>query len=297
MRKVLVTGAFGFLGEYLIKYLNNQFKISTLDNKDRATIISDITKPIPFLVDKFDLVIHVAGKAHSIPKTEGEKKSFYNVNLQGTINLCKALDNNLPDTFVFISTIAVYGRDEGKNIMESDPLIGNTPYAKSKIMAEEYLQEWSKEKDVNLVILRLPLVAGRNPKGNLGSMLNGIKKGYYFNISGSNAKKSVVLADDIARLIPNLIGKRGIYNLAGDKDYTFEEISKIIANQSGNQKVYSLPYAFVSILAKIGDVIPKFPIDSLKLKKIMSDLTVSSEKAINELNWMPKPLSDNFKIK
>ncbi len=81
------------------------------------------------------------------------------------------------------------------------------------------------------------------------------------------------------------------------KDYTFKEISAILANQSGVKNVKNLPYSVVSLLAKIGDVIPVFPIDSLKLNKITSSLTVSSEKAKKELNWRPKPLSENFKIK
>ncbi len=296
-KNALITGATGFLGSYIKDSLEKQsFKIFTLGRNTNSSFVSNLTDSILNINQFFDMVIHSAGKAHSIPKNEIEKQEFYKVNFIGTQNLCYALENNKPNTFIFISTIAVYGRYKGENIDEKTSLNGKTAYAKSKIKAEVFLQKWCKENKVNLVILRLPLVAGKNPKGNLGSMLNGIKKGYYFNISGNNAKKSIVLAEDIARLIPNLIGKRGTYNLSGNKDYTFKEISNIITDQLGGKTVKNLPNLFVCILAKIGDIIPIFPIDSLKLKKITSNLTVSSEKAKKELKWRPKSLSDNFEI-
>lgn len=296
MKKILLTGSFGFLGNYFIDHLKKKYSIYTLDRNDGATISCDISKPLLSISDKFDLIIHAAGKAHSIPKTDQEIKSFFDINFEGTVNLCNALEENIPNTFVFISTIAVYGLDEGSDIKEIESLNGSTPYAKSKIMAERYLQDWAREKKINLVILRLPLVAGKDPKGNLGAMINGIKKGYYFNISGSKALKSIILADDVAKLIPELMGKNGIYNLSGDKDYTFQEISKIIAKQLNAKKTKNLPTSIVNILAKIGDFIPVFPINSLKLKKITSNLTVSSEKAIQELNWQPQSLDENFRI-
>lgn len=295
--KVLLTGASGFLGLHFFEFLtSHSFKLTTLGLGQNNTISCDISKPIPSLDTQFQIVIHSAGKAHITPKNQLEKQQFFDVNYTGTKNLCKALEKNLPNTFVFISTIAVYGIDEGSEINEFESLKGETPYAKSKIMAENHLQDWAKEKSVNLVILRLPLVAGKNPKGNLGAMIKGIIKGYYFNISRNYSKKSIVLADDIAKLIPGLVGKNGIYNLAGDKDYTFKEISNIIADQLGIKKVNSLPHSIVSILAKIGDFISIFPINSLKLKKITSTLTISSEKAKKELNWKPKLLRYNFRV-
>jgi len=295
--KVLLTGASGFLGNYIFEYLSrSDYKVNTLGRNATSTIISDISKSSPRINTNFDMVIHCAGKAHLIPKNEEEEQQFYDINYTGTKNLCKALERNLPNTFIFISTIAVYGKDEGSNISESERLDGNTPYAKSKIMAENFLLNWSNKYNINMVILRLPLVAGRYPKGNLGAIIHGIKKGYYFNISKNDAKKSIVLADDIAKLTPSLYKKNGTYNLSGDKDYTFKEISAIIAGQLNNNKIMSVPYFLVKFLAQIGNIFSLFPIDSLKLKKMMSTLTVSSEKAESELGWNPRSLKDNFKI-
>ena len=84
----------------------------------------------------------------------------------------------VPKALVFISTVAVYGCEFGDLITEEHPLNGDTPYAKSKIMAEEYLSEWCKKHGVSLGILRPSLLAGKNAPGNLGAMVNGVRKGF-----------------------------------------------------------------------------------------------------------------------
>ncbi|MCA0931601.1 NAD-dependent epimerase/dehydratase family protein [Lutimonas saemankumensis] len=296
MIDILVSGAFGFLGKVIVENLSKgNYKIDSLDLDPRATFKYNITQPLNKFAIKYHQVIHVAGLAHMVPKTKVEEKRFFDVNFHGTENLCRALESNPPDSFVFISTIAVYGRDFGKLIEETEPLIGTSPYAKSKILAEKFLEDWSEKNNVNLVILRLPLLAGSNAKGNLGAMINGIKKGYYFNIKGSNAKKSIVLAEDVAELIPELIDKRGTYNLSGDKDYTFEEISSVIARQLGKKNIRSIPNGLVKLISKVGDHIPFSPINTDKYMKMSKDLTVSADKAIKELGWKPRSL-DNYKI-
>ncbi len=295
-RKILLTGASGFLGQHFLDYLKPQFEITTLGRTETSTIFGDFSKQIPSMNVKFDMVLHTAGKAHSIPKTRLEEETFFRINYEGTKKLCHALKDALPNTFVFMSTIAVYGVDEGVAIQESDSLHGKSPYARSKIMAEDFLKNWCLENEINLVILRLPLVAGKKSKGNLESMINGLKKGYYFNIKGNKSLKSIVLAEDVAKLVPSLYNKNGIYNLSGDQDYTFDQISSIISEQLGKKRILKLPYIIVLLFAKIGDYLFFLPINSFKLKKMMSSLTVSSARAIKELGWSPQSLTENFKI-
>ncbi len=297
MKNVLLTGASGFLGKYILEYLTElKFNTDTIGRGKSADIILDLSQNVPAINKKYDLVVHCAGKAHIIPKTKEEEAEFYEVNVNGTKNLCKGLKISLPNTFVFISTIAVYGRDYGENITESEPLDGSTAYAKSKILAENMLEAWCKKNAVNLVVLRLPLVAGKESKGNFSDMIESIKKGYYFNITSNYARKSIVLASDVARLIPKLEFKNGTYNLAGEKDYTFEEVSTIIAKQLNIKRIKKLPLNMVKIAANLGDVFSFLPINNKKLRKITSSLTISAEKAKRALNWSASSLEDGFKI-
>ena len=297
--KILFTGASGFLGENTKAILKKQFSVTTVGLLETDDYTVNIAKNVPNLSEQYDIVLHAAGKAHVIPKKEIDKQAFYDVNYQGTINLCKGLElSGLPKSFIFVSTVAVYGCEIGDNISEDHPLNGTTPYAKSKIMAEEYLTEWCKEHKVILSILRPSLIAGPNPPGNLGAMINGIKNGKYLSIGGGTAKKSVLMVQDIANLVPLLSDKGGVYNVCDIYQPSFRELELLISEQLNKRLPISIPYCLAKMISCIGDCLgSKAPINSSKLDKITKSLTFSNDKAIRELGWKPMPVLENFKIK
>lgn len=298
MKKLLFTGASGFLGCNIRPILEKNYDVHTIGLTDNDDIKINLAKEIPLINTYYDVVLHACGKAHVVPKTEAEKQAFYDVNYQGTVNLCKALEKaGIPKTLVFISTVAVYGCDFGDLITEEHPLDGDTPYAKSKIMAETYLNEWCEKNDVTLGILRPSLLAGRNAPGNLGAMVNGIKNSFYLNIAGGKVKKSILMAEDIANLLPLLEEKGGIYNVCDSYQPTFGEISASVAKQLGKHKPISIPYWMAWCMAKVGDLMgSKAPINSYKLEKMTRSLTFSNEKAKRELGWEPLDVLENYKI-
>ena len=212
MEKLLFTGGTGFLGRNIKPLLDEQYDVTTIGIMDADMIKANFVKGVPELPEHYDIVLHAAGKAHIYPKTEAERQSFYDVNYTGTINLCKALEKvGVPKSLVFISTLNVYGSQPGNmDTEDSRSLVGDSPYADSKIQAEEFLTEWCKEHNVVLGILRPALLAGKGAPGNLGAMVRGIKTGMYCSIAGGKAKKSVLMVDDIARLVP-LVSARGGY--------------------------------------------------------------------------------------
>ena len=296
--KLLFTGASGFLGNTVYPLLSEYYEVSTIGLALEDDYTLNLAQEIPILKEKYDIVFHAAGKAHSVPKDEVEKQSFFNVNLQGTKNLCKAFENNgIPKAFIFVSTVAVYGCDCGENITEDHPLNGMTPYALSKIQAEQYLQEWCNKHHVTLGIIRPSLIAGPNPPGNLGAMINGIRHSKYFSIAGGKARKSVLMVQDIANLIPLLAEKGGTYNVCDTYQPTFRELESVICRQLGKSMPFSIPYWLAKSMAVVGDCLgSKAPVNSLKLNKITKSLTFSNEKAMRELGWKPMNVLENFKI-
>jgi nucleoside-diphosphate-sugar epimerase len=291
---ILLTGSNGFLGTVIKNKLSGDHNITTLSRTNSDYKIS-LDKETPIFKEKFDLIIHAAGKAHSIPKTESEKKEFYNVNFSGTFNLLKGLEAaSLPKKFVFISSVAVYGQDLGNNINEDHLLLANDSYGLSKIEAEKLIINWCEQNNVICTILRLPLLVGKKPPGNLATMIKAIKKGYYFNIGKGRARKSMVLSNDVALIIPyaSLVG--GIYNLTDGFHPSFYELS--LAISKSNKKYFNLPIFIAVLLGKIGDLLGnKAPINSLKVKKIISNLTFDDSKARLLLNWKPKLVLDYLK--
>jgi nucleoside-diphosphate-sugar epimerase len=296
--KLLFTGASGFLGNNVKNILEKKYDVKTMGLSYNNDIEVDLSKDIPKITDSFDIVFHAAGKAHTVPKTEEEKKVFFDVNYKGTVNLCKGLENSIiPKAFIFVSTVAVYGLEFGENITEKHPLRGKTPYALSKIKAEEYLTDWCNKNNVKLAILRPSLIAGPDAPGNLGSMVNGIKTGKYLSIGGGNARKSILMVQDIASIIPQLIEKGGVFNICDDTQPSFRELETIISKQLNKKMPMSIPFFFAKGIALVGDLFgSKAPINSFKLRKIAESLTFSNEKAKIELNWKPISVLDNYKI-
>ena len=298
MQKLLFTGGTGFLGRNIKPILDRSYDVTTIGIMEADMIKANFVSGVPELPEKYDIALHAAGKAHIYPKTEAEKQAFYDVNYKGTINLCKALEKvGVPKSFVFISTLNVYGDVCGNNDTEdSRPLMGDSPYADSKIKAEEYLTNWCKEHNVILGILRPSLLAGKSAPGNLGAMVNGIRTGAYLSIAGGKARKSVLMVDDIAHLVPLVAEKGGVYNVCDDHNPSFGELEATIARQLGKRKPISIPYWMAKCLALVGDVFSFFPINSRRLEKIVSTDIWSNEKAKRELGWKPMDVIENYKI-
>lgn len=298
MKKLLFTGASGFLGYNILPILEKSYDVHTIGLADDDDIKVNMAKEEPLINTHYDVVLHAAGKAHTVPKTEDEKQVFFDVNYQGTVNLCRALEKaGIPKALVFISTVAVYGCEFGELITEEQPIEGDSPYAKSKIMAEEYLTQWCAEHGVVLGILRPSLLAGRKAPGNLGAMVSGIQKGFYLNIAGGKVKKSVLMAEDIARLFPLVAEKGGVYNVCDSYQPSFGELSASVARQLGKRKPISIPYWMAWCMAKVGDLLGReAPINSYKLQKMTKSLTFSNEKARRDLGWEPLDVLTHYKI-
>ena len=298
MKKILFTGGTGFLGKNVRPILDKEYEVTTCGITPEDMIKANLAKETPKLDKHYDIVLHACGKAHVVPKTEAEKQTFFDVNFTGTVNLCDALEKvGIPKAIVFISTVAVYGCEFGDMITEEHPLEGNTPYAKSKIMAEEYLTEWCQKHNVVLGILRPSLLAGKDAPGNLGAMVNGVRKGFYMNIAGGKVIKSILMAEDIARILPSLVEKGGTYNVCDTRQPSFGELSISVAKQLGKGKPMNIPYWMAWCMAKVGDLLgSKAPINSYKLEKMTKSLTFSNEKARKELGWEPLDVLDNYKI-
>ncbi len=299
MDSLLLTGASGFLGKNILPGLRKEYSpVITLGLNEDDDVRVNLAESEPQLPHATDVVVHAAGIAHFVPRSDADVRKFFDVNHEGTVRLCRALEKvGVPRAFIFISTVAVYGCDEGELIDESHPLSGTTPYARSNIMAEQYLAEWCARHGVTLTILRPALMAGPNPPGNLGDMIRGIRKGFYFNISGGMARKSLLMAEDIARIVTLAKDKGGIYNVCDSTHPSYRELSGLIASQTGAREPRSIPYALARAMACVGDMVGnRFPVNSARLSKLIRSLTFSNRKAVMELGWHPMSVLESFRI-
>lgn len=300
---VLIIGASGFLGEHIYNvFVRKGYTIYTLGRTKTPSkhhITEDIKNPNIKLPNiDFLHVVHVSGKAHVYPKTEEENLEFMQVNFNGTKHILNALDMNTsnPTYYTFISTVAVYGLEVGSAISEEYDPKPITVYGESKLKAEKVVEAWGNKNNIPYLILRLPLIVGAKAPGNLGSMKIAISKGRYPKIKGNNAKKSMVLAEDVANFIAAYKGKAsGAYNITDGYHPSFNEVEQAIEKRLNKKILLKLPLWNVKILATIGSILESvikkdMPISNSKLNKITSILTFDDTKARNELGWNPNPV-------
>lgn len=296
----LITGGNGYLGKHILGYLNSLgWEIKTLGLKDVNFYQCDLRTNVPNLTHEFDTVVHCAGKAHVFPKTYEEEQDFFKTNVDGIINLLTALENcaSLPRAIVFLSSVSVYGLDKGELVTEESPLQSKYPYGQSKIEAEKILIEWCNKNKVKYAILRVPLLAGKNPPGNLKNMINTIQRGYYFNIS-DKVRKSMVMADDVAKIVPLALSVGGIYNLTDGNHPYVKDLGDLIAKQLEKKSpftLYTTTSRFLLFFSKL--CLPFFPKEAYKVQKLAATLTFDDTKARAMLGWNPSKVLDKFIIK
>ena len=298
--KILLTGANGFLGRYVNDYfVNKGINVIKIGKSIQNDIICDLSIDIPNIENNaFNLVVHLAGKAHSNPINQFQAKEFHDVNVGGTRNLLMSIENLAikPKSFVFISTVAVYGLNKGLDIDETMPLNAKDAYGCSKILAENMIEKWCEKNKVICTILRLPLIIGVNPLGNLKSMIDGVKRGYYVNIDGGKARRSMVLARDVAQYIHIIYSIGGIYNITDGYHPSFFDLSKHIAVKTHSKKPKNISRKIAFVLAKVGDLFgAKFPFNTSKFLKITSDLTFDDSKA-RVAGWKSTSVLEDFNI-
>ncbi|MCH5224053.1 MAG: SDR family oxidoreductase [Muribaculaceae bacterium] len=237
--KVLITGAGGMLGSYMIAQFKDK-DIKTLGLRAENDFVCDLTKDVPDLGDeKFMTVIHCAG-------TEAEENSM-DLNYEGTRRLVRALEKNPPGNFVFISSYKVYSRDAGENVDEETNTWASDLVGKSKATAEEFLKDWAARNDLTLTIVRPARMFGNGVKGETLQLFNDALTGKYIHIRGNDARISLVTAFDVARAAESLYKRGGIYNAADGRNPKFiEMVEAMTANAGAKKRMTHLPDAWAA---------------------------------------------------
>ena len=116
--------------------------------------------------------MHLAGKAHVIDKTKvSALDEFRKINTELTLNLAKQAITAGVERFIFLSSIGVNGNQNNQPFLEIDTPNPQEPYAISKYEAEQGLLKLAENSDLEVVVIRPPLVYGKNAPGNFGRLL------------------------------------------------------------------------------------------------------------------------------
>lgn len=306
---VLITGATGFIGKSLLSELLRQnFNISIVVRqktnifpaKVKQFVVGDFKNNPDFspALEKVDCIVHLAGKAHVIEKSKASVlDEFTLINTDLSLNLAKQAVHANVNRFIFLSSIGVNGNRNTKAFLESDAPDPQEPYTISKHEAEQKLSKLAEETDMELVIIRLPLVYGANAPGNFGRLLSWASKKHPIPLPLGSVRncRSFVALDNLVDFIATCVTHKNAANelfLVSDRDdlSTTEFLRKIA--KAFNKKIFLLPIP-VQFMIFIAGFLGKRA-DAIRL---FSSLRVDSSKAKELLDWDPKITMDDQLLK
>lgn len=190
---ILLTGGLGYIGSHVaVELIEAGHRVVIFDNlsNSKITVLDRIqeitgTRPAFHNVDirfgdihnktlgNFDAIIHLAG-LKSVAESVEKPGLYYSHNAEGTSNVLEFAVKNRIKKFVFSSSATVYGDAQDYPLNEEASLKPTNPYGKSKLIAEELVEEYSNTFGLDGIILRYFNPVGAHCSGLLREDPNGI---------------------------------------------------------------------------------------------------------------------------
>ncbi len=291
-KKVLVTGSSGFIGSHLISKFNHLgyevIKVSR-SRKTASHVIKNISGDTEWsdILEDVEVIVHCAAAVHQMNLSENTLNSYQQLNIEGTINLASKAAKAGVKRFIFISSIKVNGEKTpiGRPFLFDDPRRAEDPYGISKAKAEEGLEEIASKTNLEVTIIRPPLVYGPDVKANFASLLKLASKNFPLPFGAINNKRSFVALDNLVDLIITCIDHPNAANqtflVSDDNDVSTSELYSVMVESFGKKAVLINinPY-FLRLLAQLFG-------KKEMIERLCGDLRIDISHTKNTLDWMP----------
>ncbi len=302
--KILVTGATGFIASALIPALGSGGYLVRAASRRPGDLdgVEWFSLPSKGMLcdwrgtsDGIDTIIHLAGLAHFHWKAEGVgvigriKKSdiamaLETANVTNSRLLATEARRAGVRRMIFVSSIGAVASHSPAGITESTVPFPDTDYGRSKLMAELVLREEFNRSDIELVIIRPPLVYGPRNVANMFRLIRWVESGLPIPLQSIHNRRSLVSIDNLVSLIMDCIhadGAVGLPLLVSDgEDLSTPELIQRIAKVT-NSPCRLIPFPKSLLLAM--DFL--FGIDVFR--KLCGDLFVDSSRTFERVGWKP----------
>jgi len=297
-RPLLVTGASGFVGSSLLaSYPPEHPRIGLVRSHGgrRAaqglsyrTIETWSEEGLTRAFEGVSAVVHAASVVHHPGATEAEYATF---NVEGTRALLRACKAAGVERLVFLSTIKVYGEEPRAAVIdESTPVVGDSPYARTKIEAERLVLAAASEGGPSAAVLRLCPVFGRGDKSNVQAMIRAIARRRFVLPGGGKNRKSIVHISSVTEVARAAVSSdaTGLFVVADAEAPTMRGLADTIADVLGAPKPPSAPEplvrtALLALETAFTALGRKPPFTREQLKKLLEPTVCSPARAQRDL--------------
>ena len=292
MCNVLITGAHGFVGTNLSKYLsaNKEYHLLALDVEKKT--ISCYNKEYTWKeihkisFNTIDAVIHLAGKAHDT-NNNGNVNEYFDINVGLTKQVFDLFIKSNARKFIYFSSVKAVADSVLNGMLTEDDFPNpQTLYGLSKLKAERYLLSQILSEGKSLYILRPAMIHGPGNKGNLNLLFNFIDKGIPYPLGAFSNQRSFTSIGNLNFVIKEFIEremKSGIYQVADKETLSTNEVIELMGEALCRKpKIWNIPAPLINGIARMGNLL-SLPLNSEKLKKLTESYLVSNRKLVNAL--------------
>lgn len=287
--KILVTGANGLVGRALCSILD-QDEAQVIRTVRASTTpwdvpVGDVNEKTDWRValsPGIDVVVHLAGQVPLAESEIGPQASLYHeVNTAGTASLASQCAQHGVKRFVFVSTVKVLGEGKEEPYRDGDLAVPNDAYAISKWEAEQALWQITAESEMEVVVLRPPLVYGPGVKGNFLRLMQGIDKWRPLPLGGIQNQRSLIYLGNLVDAIriclthPKATGKTFLVS-DGDDVSTPELIRRVAAALGRRPLLVPVPVswmrwasAFLGKKAAVDRLLGSLAVDMAPIREIL----------------------------
>ncbi len=302
---MLVTGATGFVGRVLVdRVLESHREVRVALRQNSPIFSSKIDKIIveslgektdwSVALEQVDTVVHLAARVHVMQDDASNPlEEFRKVNTEGTLNLARQAFDAGIKRFIFISSIKVNGEftKNGAPFTAMDTPAPQDPYGVSKLEAEQGLLALAKTTDMEVVIIRPPLVYGPGVKANFLKMMTGLNNGLPLPLGAVHNKRSLVALDNLVDLILTCVdhpaAANEIFLVSDDDDLSTPELLRRMAKSMGKSaRLIPVPEGLLKFSATC---LGKRDVAGRLLGSLQLDITKTKEL----LSWVPPVSVDN----
>ena len=267
MKRVLITGANSYVGDSVSSWLKQKgLSVEILDMLDESWRKKDFSS--------FDVVFHVAGLAHR-KITKDIEPLYYSINCDLACEVAEKSKKEGVSQFIFMSSMSVYS-DSESIIDKSTPTCPDNAYGKSKLMAEQRLNRFQDES-FKIVVLRPPMIYGKNCKGNYTSLRRiALRFPVFPKVKN---RRSMIYIDNLSEFVFQVIinGLSGVYMPQNSELVNTSNWAFLIAKENGHKLYLSSILGIAVFIAK------HLPIVGLKARKAFGDSYYSVDSGITDV--------------